>query len=170
MKTHLAAFIEGLISYDYILFGGSFVLFLLFIILGIILRKKLALALIFIFLAFGILLVGPTYGYIKLHETLFKHSLTLTAQKKLEFTKAVIVWGSLSNDSSRNFKECKISVSAYSVTKNKYKNYLTKFKPFIKRSIVEENIAKGEKRDFKIIVDPFTYSRDYNISLGADCR
>jgi hypothetical protein len=37
-------------------------------------------------------------------------------------------------------------------------------------SIIEEYIAVSETREFKIIVEPFTYSRDYNISLGADCK
>jgi hypothetical protein len=170
MKHKISAFIEGLITYDYILFGTSFVLFLIFIILGIILRKKLVLTILFIFLAFVILLLGATLGYIKMHDTLFKNSTELISQKRLEFTQAVVVKGRLTNESSREFTECKITASAYKVTSNKYKNYLKKLKPFKKMSIIEEYIAVSETREFKIIVEPFTYSRDYNISLGADCK
>jgi hypothetical protein len=170
MKHKISAFIEGLITYDYILFGTSFVLFLIFIILGIILRKKLVLTILFIFLAFVILLLGSTLGYIKMHDTLFKNSTELISQKRLEFTQAVVVKGRLTNESSREFTECKITASAYKVTSNKYKNYLKKLKPFKKMSIIEEYIAVSETREFKIIVEPFTYSRDYNISLGADCK
>ena len=170
MKHKISAFIEGLITYDYILFGTSFVLFLIFIILGIILRKKLLLTILFIFLAFAILLLAPTLGYIKMHDTLFKNSTELISQKRLEFTQAVVVKGRLTNESSREFTECKITASAYKVTSNKYKNYLKKLKPFKKMSIIEEYIAVSETREFKIIVEPFTYSRDYNISLGADCK
>jgi hypothetical protein len=146
------------------------VLFLIFIILGIILRKKLVLTILFIFLAFVILLLGSTLGYIKMHDTLFKNSTELISQKRLEFTQAVVVKGRLTNESSREFTECKITASAYKVTSNKYKNYLKKLKPFKKMSIIEEYIAVSETREFKIIVEPFTYSRDYNISLGADCK
>ena len=170
MKHKISAFIEGLITYDYILFGTSFVLFLIFIILGIILRKELVLTILFIFLAFVILLLGSTLGYIKMHDTLFKNSTELISQKRLEFTQAVVVKGRLTNESSREFTECKITASAYKVTSNKYKNYLKKLKPFKKMSIIEEYIAVSETREFKIIVEPFTYSRDYNISLGADCK
>ena len=37
-------------------------------------------------------------------------------------------------------------------------------------SIVEENILKQETRGFKIIVEPFTYAKDYNITVGAKCK
>jgi len=170
MKHKISLFIEGLITYDYILFAASFVLFLLFIIFGIVLRKKLTLAIIFVLLAFTILLVGPTIGYIKMHEIIFKNSTELISQKRLEFTEAVVVKGKLTNESSRNFNECKITASAYKVTSNKYKNYLKKLKPFQKMSIIEYDIAMSQSREFKIIVEPFTYNRDYNISLGADCK
>ncbi len=170
MKPKITVFIEGLISYDYILFAGSFTFFILFIILGIVLRKKLLLAVLFILLAFSILLLGPTLGYVKLHEYLFKNSTELISQKRLEFTEAIVVKGTLSNESTRDFSSCKITACVYKVTSNKYKNYLKKLKPFQKMSIIESNIAKGQTIEFKIIVEPFTYNSDYNISLGADCR
>ena len=37
-------------------------------------------------------------------------------------------------------------------------------------AIVEKDINKGETREFKLFVEPFTYSKDYNISIGARCR
>ena len=170
MKGKITAFIDGLIPYDYALFGGAFLLFIIFIILGLMLRRKIVLSLLFILLAFTTLLLGPTLGYIKMHEYLFKNTVTLTSQKRLKFSEAVIVYGTLTNESKKYFKECKITASAYSVTSNKYKNYLKKLKPFQKMSIFEKDIAVAETRKFKIIVEPFRYSRDYNISLGADCR
>lgn len=170
MNSKITLFIDGLIKWDYLLFGSVFVLFVLFIILGIVLRKKLILAVLFLLLGFSILLLGPTLGYMKLHETLFKNSTLLQSQKRLQFSEAVVVKGSVTNESNRDFKECKITASAYALSSNKLKNYLKKFKPFKKMSIIETNIAKSETREFKIIVEPFRYSKDYNISLGADCR
>ncbi len=170
MKEKITAFIDGLIPYDYALFGAVFLLFILFIIIALMLRRKVIFSLFFILLAFTTLLAGPTLGYIKLHEYLFKNSLTLTSQKRLHFSEAVIVYGTLTNESKSYFKECRITANAYAVTSNKYKNYLKKLKPFQKMSIVEKGIAVSESRNFKIIVEPFTYSRDYNISLGADCK
>jgi len=37
-------------------------------------------------------------------------------------------------------------------------------------SIVEDNIAKGDTRAFKLIVEPFSYKKDYNITLKASCK
>jgi hypothetical protein len=170
MNSKFTTFIDGLISYDYILFGSVFVLFILFIIFTILLRRRVFLALLFFLLSFSILILGPTLGYIKMHEYLFKNTLTLKSQKKLSFTEAVMVKGRLTNESKFDFTSCKITASAYKVTSNKYKNYLLKFKPFQKASIVTDEIEKGSSVEFKIFIEPFTYSREYNISLGADCK
>jgi hypothetical protein len=170
MSTKATAFIENLITYDYILFGASFGLFLLFIILAIVIRKKVTIAILLVLLGFGIFILGPTLGYIKMHEYLFKNSVSLTSQKKLSFSEAVVVKGTLTNESKFDFKSCKITASAYKVTKNEYKNYINKLKPFKNMSIVEYDIKKGKSIEFKIFIEPFTYSKDYNVSLGADCR
>ncbi len=170
MKSKITSFVDSLIMYDYLLFGGSLFLFLLFIILAILLRKKLLLGVFLVLLAFTLLILGPTLGYIKMHDYLFKNSTQLISQKKLLFSEAVVVIGSITNESKRNFSSCKITASAYKVSSNKYRSYLKKFKPFKKMSIVEEDIAVSETHEFKMIVEPFTYTGDYNISLGADCR
>lgn len=170
MKERLLTFIHGLILYDYILFGLSFVLFLLFIIFALVFRKKLIIALFFVLLGFATLILGPTLGYIEMHKYLFKNSTKLISQKRLHFVQAVIVKGSITNESKFDFKECKISAEVYKITKNKYKNYLLKLKPFQKMSILEHTLPKGQTREFRIIIEPFTYKKDYNISLGASCK
>jgi len=170
MKIKIQNFIDGLIPYDYILFGSVLALFVLFIVLAILLRKKIALAVFLVLLAFATFLLGPTLGYVAMHKFLFKNHTELISQKKLNFSQAVVVKGKITNDSNFDFKSCRITASAYKVTSNKYKNYIYKLKPFKKMSISEEDIKKGETREFKIIVEPFTYKRDYNISLGANCK
>ena len=170
MKLKIQNFIDGLIPYDYILFGSVLALFVLFIVLAILLRKKITLALFLVLLAFATFLLGPTLGYVTMHKFLFKNHTELISQKKLNFSQAVVVKGTITNDSNFDFKSCRITASAYKVTPNKYKNYVYKLKPFKKMSIFENDIKKGETREFKIIVEPFTYNRDYNISLGANCK
>jgi len=170
VKAKIIAFIENLILYDYILFGGVFVLFILFIILGIILRKKIFLAVLLILLAFAILILGPTLGYQEMHKFLFKNATTITSQKKLEFTQAIVVKGTLKNESKFNFSTCRITTKVHKVSKNEYKNYLYAFKTIQKASILEENIVKGQTINFKLFIEPFTYSKDYNLSIGAKCK
>lgn len=170
LKEKITAFINNLISYDYILFGSVFFLFLLFIILAIVLRRKTVLAIILILLSFAILVLGSTFGYVKMHQILFKNSTKLISQKKLSFTPAVVVNGSVTNESKFDFKSCKVTASAYKVSKNAIKKHIYPLKPFKNMSIIKENILKGETKKFKIIVEPFTYKRDYNISIKASCR
>ncbi len=170
MKAKITAFIDGLITHDYILFGSAFGLFILFIILGIVLRKKTALAILLILISFSILIVGPTVGYLKMHDYLFKNKTELISKQKLNFTQAVVVKGKITNESKRHFKSCTITANANKVSKNELKNYLYSFKSFAKMSIVEENIEVGQTREFKIIIAPFTYSKDFNIFIGAKCK
>jgi hypothetical protein len=170
MKEKLLAFIDGLIVYDYILFGVSFILFILFIILALLLRKRLFIALFFVLLGFATLMLGPTLGFMQMHKYLFKNSTKILSQKKLNFVEAVVVKATLTNESKFDFSECKITAKVYKVSKNKYKNYLFKFKPLKKMSILEYDLPKGQTRELKIIIEPFKYKKDYNISLGAECK
>ena len=169
MKAKITAFINELIMYDYILFGSVFVLFILFIVLGILLRKKTTVAVFFILLSFTILLAGPTIGYVKMHDYIFKNTTELISQKKLNFTQAVVVKAKVTNKSKQFFKRCHITASAIKISKNKFKNYLYTLKPFAQMSILEQNIEVNEVREFKIIIEPFTYSKDFNVSIGAKC-
>ncbi|MEA1892156.1 MAG: DUF2393 family protein [Campylobacterota bacterium] len=170
MKEKITTFIDSLITYDYILFGSIFGLFILLIILGILLRKKIGLAIFIILLAFGLLFVGPIIGYIQMHQFLFKNSVELKSQKKLSFTNAIVVKGSLTNESKFHFSSCTIKASVTKSSKKELKNFIYSFKPFKKMSILQEDIAIGEIREFKMFIEPFTYTKDYNISLGAKCR
>ncbi len=170
MKEKITVFIDNLILYDYILFGSVLLVFILLLLLSILLRRKVAVSVLLLLSAFALVFLGPTLGYIKMHQYLFKNKTELISQKKLHFTKAVVVKGLLSNESQFDFSECKITASAYKVSGNALKDFLFPFNPFKKMSIVEEDIPKGQNRDFKIIVEPFTYSKEYNISLEASCR
>jgi hypothetical protein len=170
MGSRFQNFVDSLISQDYMLFLGVLFLFLLFIILAVVLRNRLKIAIFLVLIAFSIVVIGPTYGYMKMHEILFKNSIELISQKKLNFVEAVVVKGKISNSSKRDFKECKITASAYKVTSNKFKNYIYQLKPFQKMSIVTDSILQGETKEFKIIVEPFRYQKDYNISLEGDCK
>ncbi len=170
MKAKLTAFLDSLILYDYILFGSVFVLFILFIILSIVLRKKVLLAVLLAIFSFSLLILGPTFGYVKMHEYLFKNSIKLISQKKLEFVSAIVVKGALTNESKFDFSSCVITAKVHKESKNELKKYLYRFKTIKKASIIEESIRKGETINFKIIVEPFNYSKDYNISLGAKCK
>jgi PhoPQ-activated pathogenicity-related protein len=101
---------------------------------------------------------------------LYKNKVTLKENKRLEFAPAVVVKGVVKNLSRFDFKECVVTASLYKITKNEYKNYLLKFKPIKKQSILLRDIPKDQSKEFKMIVDPFRYKKEYGISLEANCK
>lgn len=170
MKAKITAFLHSLIMYDYILFGGVFIVFLLVIILAIVLRHKTGLSIFLVLISFAIFFLGPSVGYIQMHKFLFKNEVALQSQKKLEYLKAIVVRGTITNTSKFDFKSCKISASAYKVSGNKIKDFIYQLKPIVTTSIIQEDIKKAQSTDFKIIVEPFGYTKGYSISLGANCK
>lgn len=171
MKETIIEFINNLLPYDYILFGAILLLFILLLILAVVLRRSGFFSSLLIIIAFILVTAGPPVGYIQLHDYLFKHSISLTEIKELEFTDALIVWGTLQNHSKRTFASCKISAGVYKVAHNQFLDTLYSLNPFKKGSIVtDRNITVGNSYDFKIIIEPFHYTKDYNVSIGAACR
>lgn len=171
MKAKITDFIHHLLPYDYLLFGGIFILFILLLVIAIVVRRKVGLAIFFVFVAFGVLTAGPVVGYTILHQYLFKHHIIIKEVKALEFTEALLIKGDINNTSKRPFSECILRAGVYKVTHNRYIDPLYPYIPFKKSSIVlNETIKPGKSESFKLFVEPFRYTKDYNVTLKAECR
>ena len=175
MKQQINEFIHTLVIYDYILFGAAIFLFILFLVLAIALRNKLGLSLFIMLIAFLTLILLPTLGYINMHKFLYKTDIKIYQIKKLEFTPAIVVNGNYTNMSNLNFSTCKVSAHVFKVAKDELlaslKNKIFPFNPFIKETIVLDKMLKpNESNDYKLIIEPFYYKKDYNISVGVSCR
>lgn len=171
MKAKITDFIHHLLIYDYLLFGGIFILFILLLTIAIILRHRLGLAIFFVFIAFGILTAGPIMGYLALHSYLFKNKIILHEIKTLEFTEALLIKGDINNTSKHSFKECTIKVGVHKVTHNQYIDKIYPYVPFKRSSmILTESISPGDSTSFKFLVEPFSYHKDFNITIKADCK
>lgn len=170
MRGVIAEFIKSITLYDYILFGSLFFLFIVLIIIGIIIRRRTIIAVLTIVFAFVQLIVGSTYGYTKLHAYIYKNEIEITTQKKLNFTQAIVIEGVLKNTSEKDFQSCKIEAKVCKKSKYKIKEFILGLKPVSKMFIIEENIPKAAQREFKMIVEPFTYPHDYNVTVKAKCK
>ena len=171
MKEKITDFIHHLLIYDYLLFGGVALLFILLLIVAILLRRKLAVAISLVVFAFILLIAGPIIGYLQLHHYLFKHKIVLEETKALEFTEALLIRGSIENLSKRPFQECTIKAGVYKVTPYKWINPVYPYIPFKKGALhLSRTINPGESAPFKLFVEPFRYTKDYNITVKADCR
>lgn len=131
----------------------------------------MGLAIFFVLLAFGVLTAGSVSGYIALHHYLFKNQITLYEIKALEFTEALLLKGDIKNTSKRSFKECTLYTGVHKVTHNQYLDKIYPSLPFKKSSLtLTDKIAPGESVPFKLFVEPFRYTKDYNITIKGECR
>lgn len=171
MKAKITDFIHHLLIYDYLLFGGIILAFLLILILAILLRNRLGLAVFLVIFAFGVLTAGPVIGYIQLHNYLFRNTAKAEQVKKLEFTEALLVRGTITNGSKRPFAECTLHAGVHKVKHNRYIDPIYPYIPFKKSSLhVAGPVQGGETMPFKLIIEPFRYTGDFNVTLKADCR
>ncbi len=170
IKLTLQNFVATLHDYDYILFAISGALFFLILLLAIILRHRTGLSLLLVFISFVIIIAGPIIGYNYIHATLFKTEISDLTIKRLEFSEAVVIKGNLTNLGKQPFHKCTISSKAYRGATNFLEEMVYPLKPFLKMSIIkEEDINVSQSVDFKMILEPFTYSKEYNISIKANC-
>jgi hypothetical protein len=170
IKATLHDFIASLHLYDYIIFGVSGALFILILLLAILLRRKAILSLILVLLAFIILFSLPIGGYNYIHTQLYKTELTDLTIKRLEFSEAIVIKGTVTNRGKQNFSKCTISSHAHKGASGFLEELIYPLKPFQKASIVkEEDLGMGESLEFKLVMEPFTYTNDYNISMKVNC-
>jgi len=170
IKATLHDFIASLHLYDYIVFGISGALFVLILLLAILLRKKAILSLVLVLVAFIILVALPIGGYNYIHTQLYKTELTNLNIKRLEFSEAVVIKGTITNRGKQNFSKCSISSQAYKGASGLLQELIYPLKPFQKVSILkQEELGIGQSLDFKLVMEPFTYTNEYNISMKVNC-
>lgn len=171
MKTQIIDFLHTLNLYDYLLFGGIIFFFLFLLVLSILLRHKQTLALILVVLALITLLIAPVGGYIALHALMYKHSINLTTVKDLEFTKALLIKGDITNTSKETFKECTLHVGVSKISPIKPLNKLYRYFPFRRQTIIINGpIAPQGSETFKILIQPFHYTKRHSVTVLGQCR
>lgn len=170
IKSTLLDFADSLHSYDYIFFAAFGALYLLMLLLAIVLRKRVSLSLFLVLLAFVVIIAGPICGYKYTHGKLYKTEISELMIKKLEFSEALIIKGKLKNLGQLAFKKCTVTANACKGATNFLEELLFSLEPFQHTSIVyDKELPLNETLEFKLIMEPFTYSDDYNISVKADC-
>lgn len=170
MKEKILVFLHSLTVYDLIYFGAVFLLFILLIVFVLFLRQRLIAALLLLLVAILEISLGPTIGFRFFHNTLFKNEIVLTKTKRLHFVKALVIKGKLKNISRFDFKSCLVQATVYKETHNKFKNLIFKLKPIKQADITIKDIPKGADGTFEFFIEPFTYKKDFNVSVKGVCR
>ncbi|NOQ30601.1 MAG: DUF2393 domain-containing protein [Helicobacteraceae bacterium] len=165
-------YIADLIIYDYLFFGVAFVLFILLVLISAMLYRKIILSILIMTLAVSLFIVTPTAGILVFHKFLYSNTVTIDSVKKLEYSQALLIKGTLKNTSKLSFKRCRVTVNAFKVTGNAIKDLIYPYKPFKHSSTLLKDtiIAKKESINYRILMEPFTYSKEYNLSVKASCK
>jgi hypothetical protein len=171
LKGSFLDYMHALSMYDYIAFGWLLFLFLIILTLAILLgRKKPRLAIVLIMITILLMFVAPFGLKYFLDNTVRKVDVVVDKVSKLHFASSLIVAGHLSNDGKVPFQKCRINAKVFKIDENKYKNMLNNLKPLRNKTIVvDKNISQGEEAVFKIVFENFKTTKDYNVSLSAEC-
>ena len=171
MKSKISEFIHNLLVIDYILFSTLALLFIIFLILAIVVRQKVIISVLMILIAFLLISVAPPILYNMMHDYIYKTSSNISKVQELEFLDALVVEGNFTNISKKRFKKCKVKVKLHKVNSNEFINKLLSFVSFRTKSIdIVEPIDINTSRSFRAVIEPFNYNKDYNVSIGVDCR
>ena len=170
-KVKLLDFFATLTMYDYGGFAVVFMLFILFLVLALIARKRVLLSILLILLAFGALFAGPYVVYTFVHSTLYKSSAKVTTAKKLHYTKTLVVKGEIHYLGKVDATRCKVRAKVFKKGGGNFvKSFANTIKPYKTRSTdVNKSFTKGATIPFKILVEPFKYEGDFNITLQTEC-
>ena len=171
LKGSFLDYLHALTLYDYAAFGWLLFLFLIILTLAILLgRKKPRLAISLIIVTILLMFVAPFGLKYFLDKTVRKVDVVMDKVSKLNYASSLIVLGHLSNDGKVPFKKCRINAKVFKIDENKYKNMLNSLKPLRNKTIVlDKNISEGEEAVFKIVFENFKTTKEYNVSLSAEC-
>ena len=172
LKLSLLTYVKHFGLYDYLAFGWLLFTFLALIILASLIAKKSSVASLFmIIIALILLVVSPFFIKLKLSEITRATTTEINLVKKLTFSDSLIVEGSITNHSTKDFSLCLVHTSVFKQTDAQgLKAFINRLKPIANQSIlVKQTLLKEGVMEFQSVFDDFVYSGDVNASLSAEC-
>jgi len=165
-------FLAQLHTYDYYAFIWIGLVFIILLVLSIVMvRKKAGHAVIIMIFAFIFLLSAPFISFYLIHNFIYKTEIQVDMVKKLQYSKSLVIKGTLINRGIEDFSTCNIEADVIKTGQNFLKNFISTIKPIKKKVIlVNKRIIPGEIHLFSFIIEPYTYRGDFNVTLKANCK
>lgn len=170
-KASVLNYVNHFSMYDYAAYTWLIILFFVTILLAILVAKKSPIfSVLILILSLSLLFAGPFV----LKHFLDKYLRPSLSQpiliKKLTFSDTLIVTGLVTNQSKKDFSTCKVDVSVLKNSKSDIQNYINQLKPLLKQSIsIDKPIEVNATREFRVVFDRYTYTKDINISIKSEC-
>ena len=135
-KSLLVDFFNTLSIYDYIGFIVTFILFLLFLILALILRKRTILSIVLLLCSFVFFFGGPVMAHLLVKNTFYKARAEITERKQLYYSDTLILRGSLHYLGKKDAEHCRVEALIYKKGSNIVKDFVYRLKAY--RSVSKE--------------------------------
>lgn len=163
-------FAANLSLYDYIGFAVGFILFILFFMIAIVVRKRIAAFLFFLFMALAVPFATPFGIKYTMNNYIKTTKISITTNKRLKFVDAILLEGNITNTGMMHYKKCQVRVKYSLKGANELKTMVNSLKPFrVEKIMVEEPIAIGGSASFKMLVENFPRESGYNDTVVAEC-
>lgn len=170
LKAAILDFFNTLSIYDYVGFFLTLFLFFLFMILALLLRRRTILAMSLVILSFVFFFGGPVMAHLLVKNSVFKSYAEITEVKQLYYSDTLILRGMLHYQGKKNANHCEVDVALHKKGPNIVKDFVYSLKAYRKGSKrIDKVFEPGESMDFKIVIEPFNYKGDYNISVASGC-
>ena len=171
IKKNLLIYLTHLSVYEYIAYGWVILLFIFLLIFSIVISsKKPILSVFLIFFNFVFLVFSPLFVSVLMDKSVRKTKIFIEKRERLHYGNSLIVEGKVINIGKIDFDMCKVNMKVYKVSKSFLKNYLYLLKPLGKKTIwIRKPLKRKNQESFKIVLDPFYYKGDFNISVKAEC-
>ena len=169
-KFILTRFFDTIGTYDYIGFFLSIFLFLLFLIIYLLLRKHIKRSIFLAIIGFSFLFMGPVFSHKLVKNTLYNSEANITTVKQLHYSDTLLIKGVLHYKGIKDASHCLVSADIYKKGKNMVKDFVYNLKAYRKGSHkLDATFSTGTNKNYKIVIEPFAYKGDYNISISSGC-
>jgi hypothetical protein len=172
MWGKIELFLDDYSLYDILGFSFTIILGFLFIVLAIALRKNILAMILMLLLAIGTFAGGPFAMSYMVDTVTRKTVIDRLEIKQLNFTKALVVSGSLRNAGKIALRDCKVVIEVWKKSNSDYKEYVRMFqKPKRKKEFMLTNsLPLRSSQDFRVVYDNFRSTENMDIIVKGKCR
>jgi hypothetical protein len=171
LRNYLSYYVETMHLYDYLALVALVILFLVFIVLAIKNHARIGRSVTYVLLSFATIIAGPVASNYFIAEYLYASQVYIEKIKDLEFSNALVIRGTVENIGHEPFTSCDIHAKVIRKGNNIVKEYAYKLKPMYRKKItIETTIAPTKHEKFKLYIEPFNTTREYNTTVESECR
>ncbi|WP_236579127.1 DUF2393 family protein [Hydrogenimonas urashimensis] len=168
LKHYLFYTFHSMTKFDVMAIGWILFLALLLVILAIFTKKR-SFSYFLLFLGLLLLFIGPPAIKFAMDGYMRAADVTIERIKTLNYSHSLVVEGTVKNSGKIDFSSCDLLVLVYRPTKplGRWAAYLKPLK--VHAEHFGTFLERGASKPFRIIVDHFRKSDDFNVTVQARC-